>query len=249
MAQFAVDSVALAEPNLLVPGKPPTGNVRIDTSNEFSRGLQLAFTGHDQIIPAIDIVSGVGAADLNPVTPVTVAEAPDGNLAIYIPNNGTTARSLVTPTIAHGIGTGPFTFTAWVLRLADTGQGYQGVLSNGSFAPGCYTEINGTTEWGVYWDGIVQAGEEWPVGTYGQMCVTRDSAGSTRLLRDGVLKATTAAFSGKSMSNDVFRIGATSTSGVNHSSVMIRDIRFYTRSFTNAEAMDACQDPYQFVTP
>ena len=138
-----------------------------------------------------------------------------------------------TAVVNHGIGTGDFTFLAWVQRLSDTGQPYQGTMSNGDYSPAMYVEQNGSDTWGGYWGNAKDAGASVADGSWYLLCMRRDS-GTISFLKDGQLEALSYPV-GTSMPDDILRLGSSSATSANHGHQTIDEARVYSRALSDDE--------------
>ena len=138
-----------------------------------------------------------------------------------------------TAVVSHGIGTGDFTFLAWVQRLSDTGQQYQGAMSNGDFSPAFYVEQNGDNQWGGYWGGALGASSENLNDTWYLLCMRREN-GTITFYKDAQLEASSYDVT-TSMANNVLRLGSSSASTANHGHQRIDEARLYSRALSGSE--------------
>ncbi|MBU0497641.1 MAG: DUF2341 domain-containing protein [Candidatus Thermoplasmatota archaeon] len=134
------------------------------------------------------------------------------------------AERVETGVIAHGIGTGNFTYEGWVWRISDTGNAYQGVQSNGDYAPCMYVEVNSENVWGGYWGNPMQTSQAFPIGSWHHIVMVRRS-GTIYLYYDSVEDSNNYSRS-NSMPNALMRFGASSAIATNHANVNITDARF-----------------------
>jgi len=129
-----------------------------------------------------------------------------------------------TGTIFHGIGSGDFMMEAWVNRDIDTGQSYQGIISNGNYDPAMYVEVGGSIRWGGYWSGNLMSDSETVNDVWYYYVMKRESS-VIYFYKDGVVQDSTYANS-RNMANAIFRFGSSSSSFANHMDGIIDEVRF-----------------------
>lgn len=144
--------------------------------------------------------------------------------------NGSNQR-LQTSSVSHGIGTGDFTWTAWV-KPASLSI-YKCFVANGGFSPGLYGQLS-TATWGGYWSGDLSSGAGLSTGTWYHLAMRR-SGGTLTLWRNGAQVATFSV--GTSMSDAVLTIGDNGAGGgwING---LIGEVSVWRRALTDQEIAD-----------
>jgi hypothetical protein len=137
------------------------------------------------------------------------------------------------PSFSHNIGTGDFTFSAWVYPRRVT-TNYEGVMSVGSFAPNMTVDSGATNQWGGFWGSGLASGSVLSTNTWYFLVMQREGT-TVRFYRNGVVEPTTHTVS-TSMSNTTFQIGANGT-GTGLCDCIIDEVRVYTRALSAAEIM------------
>lgn len=143
---------------------------------------------------------------------------------------------VVSGTVTHGVGTGDFTWTAWV-NPTTIASAYDTIMSNGSFSPAFYIRTT-STQLGAYWGGDLDSGQvlvpnEW------QHVVFLKESGTIRFYVNGVQTPTTHVDS-NSMADAVFYVGYDNFSG-DVMTGQIDDARFYRRVLSDAEILSLAQ--------
>lgn len=145
--------------------------------------------------------------------------------------NGSNQR-MQTATVAHGIGTGDFTWTAWVKPTSLST--YKCFLANGVFSPGLYGQLS-TSTWGGYWSGDKTSGNGLSTGTWYHLAMRR-SGGTISLWQNGVQVGSTFSVS-TSMADSVFTIGDNGAGG-GWINTLIAEVSVWTRALTDQEIAD-----------
>ena len=160
----------------------------------------------------------------------------DPKIGFYIdvPNNDNSYRS--SGNFNHGIGTGDFTFAAWV-KNHETTQAFRSVISIGQAFPSLdITVNNNSSNWGLFWGPSSEyvSGTDLPAdNAWHHVCIARQ--GTTLMFwLDGVQTSTTHTVS-TNMTNRVLSIGEDGFGG--EARADIADVRIYNRFYTGLEVM------------
>lgn len=148
---------------------------------------------------------------------------------------------LLTNSIAHGIGTGDFTWSVWVYPLAVTGS-YKGMIGNASFSPGMYVRLSGAGNWGMYWGGDRVSGANLSANTWYHL-ITRRSGTTIDFWKNGVQEATTHTLA-TDMLTGLFAVGNSGQSGEN-ANITVGEVALWARALTTQEIADL----YSLRTP
>lgn len=116
---------------------------------------------------------------------------------------------LGTGSVNHGIGTGDFTWCAWVKlnATADTNGHLVAYCNDLNNSGGLFAGAISTASWGMYWGGNYTFGVVLTAGRWRHVIATR-IAGTLYGYTDGVLSATTHNIAAKSMASGTVHIGA-----------------------------------------
>jgi hypothetical protein len=139
----------------------------------------------------------------------------------------------VTPIVRHGIGTGNFTVSAWVIPDA-VSAAWRAIWSNGNTnAPAFYTTTGGGT-WGLWSGGTLNSLRTLTAGVRYHLCARRLN-GVVEFWTDGIKEPTSAAFT--SSLPDAVSIFFSEQSGSQAASAAccMRDFFFHSRAITEAE--------------
>ncbi len=135
---------------------------------------------------------------------------------------------------AHNIGTGDFTFSAWVYPRRVT-TNYDGIMSVGSFAPAMVVDAGATNQWGAFWGSNLPSGSILSTHTWYFLVMQREGT-TVRFYRNGVVEPTTHTVS-TSMANTTFQIGTNNSVGTALCDCIIDDPRVYNRALSAAEVL------------
>lgn len=130
--------------------------------------------------------------------------------------NGVSLEYISTPTINHNIGTGDFTYSAWVFPTAYyttiSGATVTGILGNSNYSPTFFTSGNSGTghALGYYWGGWQDFGVDVPLNTWSYVTMKRSSGVISGYI-NGTVGPTTHSLS-SSMVNAGYVIGISGTS-------------------------------------
>jgi len=145
-------------------------------------------------------------------------------------------------TLNHNIGTGDFTWSAWVYPGRVT-TNYDGIMSVGLFAPNMTVKVGpGSSEWGAYWGISCGSGNILALNRWYHLVFQR-SGPTLRFYQDGVQTPTTHTRE-LSMANTSFNIGNNGNGTVSRLLGMIDDVRFYNRALSAQEVQNLYTDPY-----
>ena len=129
----------------------------------------------------------------------------------------------------HNIGTGDFTWSAWVYSRAEVVYG--AIMSVGAFSPNMTVRVNAVNQWGAYWGGDLASGNTLSQNAWHHLVMQREGT-TLRFYEDGVVTPTSHTV-GTSMANSDFKIGL--SGGGHHCNCSIDDARFYNRALSVAE--------------
>jgi hypothetical protein len=145
-----------------------------------------------------------------------------------------------TASIAHGIGTGDYTFESWTYRRSDTGQPYQGVVANGNYSPAMYVETAGSNLWGGYFASTEYRASNTINNLTWYYQVERRDSGTMEFYLDANLDLNSYSVN-TSMANAVFRVGTSSDQTNNCSDAIIDEVRF-SKTLRNAAWIKASHE-------
>lgn len=167
---------------------------------------------------------GESAGSGNEITPV-------GNL-YAIKTNG--SGRYVTPIVRHGIGTGDFTLSAWIIPDAIS-SGWRCIWSNGNTnAPAFYATTVGTGAWGLWSGSLMASGRILTAGVKTHLCARRMN-GTLEFWTDGVKEAATVSYSGSLPDAASIFFSESSSSQAASLSGCMRDFVLHNRAITEAE--------------
>ena len=181
---------------------------------------------------ALDLSGNGNTGTLNNITSASLVSGQIGTAINFNGVTGAGESKIVTASIAHNIGTGDFTWAAWV--NPSTPSSYQAVCANGSYSPALYTYL-GTNVWGFYWSGDKSSGDTFPFGSW-QFLVALRRSGVLNFYRNAIKTPSTASVA-TSMPNAAFTIGEeTSVTGTGAELKGPGDeVRFYNRALDPSE--------------
>jgi len=148
-------------------------------------------------------------------------------------------------TVAHGIGTGNYTFEALVKRISDNGNTWEGIFGNGQYSPSFNLKLDdANTYWGVYSGDDRPADSLWPDSiNYHHAVAVREGTGTDELkyYMDGVADGTNT--DANSISNDVWYLATGQSSSSNCSDIEIAEFRIHSID-RNADWVSANHDNF-----
>lgn len=117
------------------------------------------------------------------------------------------SQSIQSASVSHGVGTGEFTWEAWVKPTALSGSTC--VMTNGNYSPSFYASTKGTSgdgSVGVYWGGWKNSGSFLAANQWAHIAVVR-RVDTLFFYVNGILAPNKHTINGKSMANNIFRMG------------------------------------------
>ena len=131
--------------------------------------------------------------------------------------------------MSHNIGTGDFTWAAWVYPRAL--NQYGSIMDVGNFSPNMSVHA-ASNQWGAYWGGDLPSGNTLSTNNWYHL-VMRRSGTTLSFYQDGVVTPTSYTV-GTSMANGLFDIGLNGSGG-HYCNCKIDDVRFYNRALSADE--------------
>lgn len=191
------------------------------------RGVALAVDPSSFGSTLIDVSTGNNHAESagsgNEITPAGSVYA--------VKTNG--SGRYVTPIVRHGIGTGDFTLSAWVIPDA-VSPAWRAIWSNGNTnAPAFYTTTAGGS-WGLWSGGTYGSGRTLTAGAKVHLCARRIN-GTLEFWTDGVKESTSHAYTGNIPDAVSIFFSENSGSQTASAACCMRDFFFHARGITEAE--------------
>ena len=134
-------------------------------------------------------------------------------------------------TLNHNIGTGDFTWSAWIYPRRIGYKTYEGVMSVGSYSPNLSVNPGGNGQWGAYWGGARNSGDTITPDMWTHVTMAREG-GIIRFYKNGIQMPMTHPVA-TSMANTIFRVGQNGNNSYFYGD--IDEVRFYNRALTQSE--------------
>lgn len=174
----------------------------------------------------------------------TFIDTKDGR-ALDMPDVGGAGGFITSPTLAHGIGSDPYTICYYGTVRRETGT-YQSICGTNSFAPGIYTALGGTA-WGMYDSGDQSSGHTFTIDTdfVVRLVVRRTGTGAGGLTfwRNGIIEGSTGTNAG-SMADGAWEIGSNGGGGSELGNVTLLFWSLHTEAWTDEQIIKWSLDPY-----
>jgi hypothetical protein len=130
------------------------------------------------------------------------------------------AQSIQSVSVSHGIGSGEFTWEAWVKPAALSGSTC--VMTNANYSPSFYASTKGTSgdgSVGVYWSGWKNSGSFLKTDKWAHIAVVR-RVDTLFFYVNGILAPNKHTIKGLAMANGIFRLGWSGDAGEYYSGDM-----------------------------
>lgn len=239
-------SELMREPNLLIPGKKPVGNVKIDSSNPLARGCSLL---HLYNYTAFDI-SGFG----NDGTLASGTTFVTADNAVCLDCDGPGSGDVIAIPPVPTLCGGSLTSFSWTFRVkADTVTTRAGIWQNGlsTGVDGFLIWLEGTTEvrftvsnWSASYASasLTATNWNWITGTYNIL------TGKINLYVNGEVgteatNLTESTYSGSFLMAGFYPLFERELDG------QISCSMFHARELSSGDVLELHRDPYQFLIP
>lgn len=167
---------------------------------------------------------GYGALYFNQTSNRINVISADGTVSEFKPNIG-------------GTSTSPLAVSVWAYITRAPDANYRGIASSDfSFNPAFLFNMP-SNNWGMYWNGNVDSGEQLPRGSWQHLVWTRDTSSDIHLYRNGELVNVVNNTSTwpTNPNNKIFRIGGKATTGPFEVKGFLDDFRVWNRYLTPKE--------------